>query len=211
MTSCLYLLLPGLLLMLLAATPAGASAPADTVDLPETNYYEIETPYGRMVLRLYDETPVHRDNFKRLVAEAFYDSTLFHRVIGRFNAQQTNLKRLRRGGVYIPQQASFFRASLWQRVGPLDPSFYFAMDYDLWVRLAEVSELHYHPRHWANFRLHEGAKSIADDDRCWPEMIRVHRRDGGSWFSAIIGRYVLRKALAPIWMWRRRRSFRRHR
>ena len=49
-------------------------------------------------------------------------------VVGRFNAQQTSYQRLRRGGVYIPQQASFFRSKMWHTVGPLDPSFYFAMD-----------------------------------------------------------------------------------
>ena len=60
------------------------------------------------------------------------------RVTGRFPAAQTDLARLRRGYVHVPQQASFFRADLWRQVGPLDPSFYFAMDYDLWVRLARV-------------------------------------------------------------------------
>ena len=58
-----------------------------TAQLIETNYFEIETPRGRMVLRLYDETPGHRDNFKKLVAEQAYDSTLFHRVIGGFMIQ----------------------------------------------------------------------------------------------------------------------------
>ena len=60
------------------------------------------------------------------------------RIIGRFPAAQTDLIGLRRGYVHIPQQAAFFRADLWRAVGPLDPSFYFAMDYDLWVRLAGV-------------------------------------------------------------------------
>jgi glycosyltransferase involved in cell wall biosynthesis len=128
-------------------------------------------------------------------------------VIGRFNARQTSYQRLRRGAVYIPQQASFFRASLWQKVGPLDPSFYFAMDYDLWVRLAAIAPLHYYPRLWANFRLHGDAKTILSDERCWPEMLRVHRRDGGSWFSLIVARYLLRKALAPLLRWRRRMMF----
>ena len=64
----------------------GRAADATTL-LPETNYYEINTPLGRMVIRLYDETPGHRDNFKKLVAEQFYDSTLFHRVIGGFMVQ----------------------------------------------------------------------------------------------------------------------------
>jgi len=52
-------------------------------------------------------------------------------VIGKFQARQTNYRRLRRGYVHIPQQAAFFRASLTQQVGPLDPTFFFAMDNDL--------------------------------------------------------------------------------
>ncbi|MEA2007831.1 MAG: glycosyltransferase family 2 protein, partial [Chloroflexota bacterium] len=74
-------------------------------------------------------------------------------TLGKFNAQQTSYQRLRRGGVYIPQPAAFWRASLWEAVGPLDPSFYFAMDYDLWVRFAKVTELRYVPRLWAKFRV----------------------------------------------------------
>lgn len=129
------------------------------------------------------------------------------KVIGRFNAKQTSYQRLRRGAVYIPQQASFFRAIVWRDVGPLDPSFYFAMDYDLWVRIARITPIHYHKRLWANFRLHNDTKTIAENVRRWPEMIRIHRRDGGSWFSIIVVRFLLRKLLAPILTWRLRRKF----
>ena len=128
------------------------------------------------------------------------------RVIGRFPAAQTDLKRLREGYSHIPQQTMFFRAGLWQQVGPLDPSFYFAMDYDLWTRIASRSTLRYLPGEtWANFRLHSSGKTISSDDRCWPEMLRVHYRDGGSFFSPIVARYYLRKLLSPILNWRRRR------
>jgi glycosyltransferase involved in cell wall biosynthesis len=125
-------------------------------------------------------------------------------AIGQFNAQQTSYQRLRRGGVYIPQQASFFRGRLWQQVGPLDPSFYFAMDYDLWVRIARVADIQYHPRLWANFRLHGEGKTIAEDARCWPEMLRVHQRDGGGWLSIIYARYIARRLLGPLINRRRR-------
>ena len=101
------------------------------------------------------------------------------RVIGKFPAAQTDLSRLRQGYVHIPQQAAFFRADAWKMVGPLDPSFYFAMDYDLWVRIARRAQVKYIPETWANFRLHSAAKTILDDDRCWPEMLRIHYRDGG--------------------------------
>tara|TARA_B100001540_G_scaffold265223_1_gene245663 strand:- start:162 stop:875 length:714 start_codon:yes stop_codon:yes gene_type:complete len=40
-----------------------------------------------MTIKLFDETPLHRDNFKKLVADSFYDGTLFHRVIDGFMIQ----------------------------------------------------------------------------------------------------------------------------
>ncbi len=129
------------------------------------------------------------------------------RVIGKFGATQTDYKRLRQGYVHIPQQTMFFRADLWQAVGPLDPSFYFAMDYDLWVRIASRAEIKYlHGQTWANFRIHSSGKTISADDRCWPEMLRVHYRDGGSFFSVIVAKYYIRKLIAPLWNWRRRKK-----
>jgi len=127
------------------------------------------------------------------------------RVIGKFGSAQTDQRLLRQGYVHIPQQTMFFRADLWKHVGPLDPSFYFAMDYDLWTRLAAHTELKYVPQTWANFRLHTSGKTIAADDRCWPEMVRVHYRDGGSFFSVIVAKYYIRKLIAPLWNWRRKR------
>ena len=126
------------------------------------------------------------------------------KLIGRFPAAQTDYRRLRRGYVHIPQQAAFFRADLWRKVGPLDPSFYFAMDYDLWVRLAALAPIQYVPRTWANFRLHTQGKTIAADERCWPEMLRVHYRDGGSWLGILPVKYLIRKVVAPLINARRR-------
>ena len=128
------------------------------------------------------------------------------RVIGRFPAAQTDLIRLRRGYVHIPQQAAFFRADLWRAVEPLDPSFYFAMDYDLWVRLAARSQVKYIPQTWANFRLHTSGKTIRADDRCWPEMLRVHYRDGGKFLSLIVAKYYIRRLIAPLWSLRLRQK-----
>lgn len=130
-------------------------------------------------------------------------------IIGQFPARQTDYRRLRRGYVHIPQQAAFFRASLWKQAGPLDPTFYFAMDYDLWVRLARISELHYLPSLWANFRLHGSGKSVVADNRCWPEMLRVHYRDGGSRFSPLVLKAKLRPLLYA-WMPLRLKVWLRH-
>ena len=58
------------------------------------NLYVISTKYGEMTLALYDKTPIHRDNFKKLVADSTYNGTLFHRVINGFMIQggDPNLK-----------------------------------------------------------------------------------------------------------------------
>ncbi len=125
------------------------------------------------------------------------------RVIGRFPAAQTDYARLLRGYVHIPQQAAFFRADLWRQVGPLDDSFYFAMDYDLWVRLARLAPIRYRPGQvWANFRLQRNAKSVAEDDRCWPEMLRVYARERGRRPGVIHLKYAVRKVTGPLWRYR---------
>ena len=48
---------------------------------------KIETRLGNIVVRLYDATHKHRDNFIKLVKEGYYDGTLFHRVIKNFMIQ----------------------------------------------------------------------------------------------------------------------------
>ena len=47
----------------------------------------IKTSLGDIKVRLYDQTPLHRDNFIRLAKEGFYDGTIFHRVIRDFMIQ----------------------------------------------------------------------------------------------------------------------------
>lgn len=47
----------------------------------------LQTSKGDIRLRLYDETPLHRNNFLRLVKQGFYDGILFHRVISQFMIQ----------------------------------------------------------------------------------------------------------------------------
>lgn len=52
-----------------------------------SKYVLISTEYGDIKIRLYDETPLHRDNFVKLAKEGFFDSTLFHRIIPSFMIQ----------------------------------------------------------------------------------------------------------------------------
>lgn len=56
-------------------------------DDPAEPRVRIETSMGDITVRLFNDTPRHRDNFLRLVREGYYDGTLFHRVIERFMIQ----------------------------------------------------------------------------------------------------------------------------
>lgn len=69
-----------------AQTKKPASAKSKTITA-SGRLVEIKTDYGTMVVKLSDSTPLHRDNFIKLVKEKFYDSLLFHRVIQGFMIQ----------------------------------------------------------------------------------------------------------------------------
>jgi len=56
-------------------------------DAPEKCLVQISTPHGEMLAELYEETPLHRDNFIKLAEDNYYDGTLFHRVINGFMIQ----------------------------------------------------------------------------------------------------------------------------
>lgn len=48
---------------------------------------KMETDMGEIIIKLYDETPQHRDNFIKLASDGFYNDLLFHRVIKEFMVQ----------------------------------------------------------------------------------------------------------------------------
>lgn len=74
-----------ILFTLCTALTAGAqtATPADTVP----HEVLIETNHGNIRVKLYNETPRHRDNFLKLVREGYYDGLLFHRIIPGFMIQ----------------------------------------------------------------------------------------------------------------------------
>lgn len=58
-----------------------------TPEMIDSNIIEMVTTLGTIKIELFDNTPGHRDNFKKLVKQGFYDSLLFHRVIPEFMIQ----------------------------------------------------------------------------------------------------------------------------
>lgn len=75
----LFTILP----ILSVVAPAMGQQPAEG----ERPRVEIRTELGSMVVELYNETPLHRDNFLKLVKDHYYDSLLWHRVIPAFMVQ----------------------------------------------------------------------------------------------------------------------------
>lgn len=69
--------------------------------------FDIVTTHGTMRVKLYDKTPKHRDNFKKLVAEKYYDDIRFHRVIEGFMIQAGD-----------PYSRDTSKIDLWGQGGP---------------------------------------------------------------------------------------------
>lgn len=54
---------------------------------PKNQYVRIKTEFGECIIKLYNQTPLHRDNFLKLVKSGYYNGVLFHRVINNFMIQ----------------------------------------------------------------------------------------------------------------------------
>ena len=64
-----------------------AETTSDTENMIQETKYTIQTSMGPMVVKLYDETPLHKANFEKLAKNHFFDGILFHRVINGFMIQ----------------------------------------------------------------------------------------------------------------------------
>lgn len=99
---------------------------AQTDGQPETRVL-LKTTAGDIKLKLYNETPIHRDNFIKLVQEHYYDSLLFHRVIRDFMVQAGDpeskhairFKELGTGGPDYTLPAEFVYPKLYHKRGAL--------------------------------------------------------------------------------------------
>lgn len=71
----------------IAAAAYGADISSGDEPTNQNTYVTVKTNQGDFTLMLYDDTPLHRDNFIRLCREGVYDGVLFHRVIKEFLIQ----------------------------------------------------------------------------------------------------------------------------
>src|SRR5690606_25563388 len=85
---------------------------------------------------------------------------------------------------FIVQPAAFFRRSVFESVGGLDKSLNWAMDYDLWLKIARHHRMAYIPRVLANYRWFGANKTAVGGLKRIEEVERVARRHGASHLPA---------------------------
>lgn len=133
--------------------------------------------------------------------------------LGLCHGAPSNFDRLLRDGQDpVAQPGSFFRAVLVRRVGLLDETLHMSMDYDLLLRLAQVSEMVYVPRMLACYRIHADTKSALLKECHRQESFLVRARYGGRYLLKPRLRYLAYRCFCitpkfvQTWFWRWRNS-----
>jgi glycosyltransferase involved in cell wall biosynthesis len=84
-------------------------------------------------------------------------------IIGQYPTEPFSHKRLAQSN-FICQPAAFFRKTIVDLVGYPNVDLHYAMDYDLWIRIATKCRFHFLPEILATYRLHAGSKTVSPDD-----------------------------------------------
>jgi hypothetical protein len=88
----------------------------------------------------------------------------------------------------IAQPTSFFTRAAYERVGGVDRSYHYALDYELWLRISAKFAVATVDDTLAAFRLHPASKTVGSYERFWAETHRASRRHGGRYFSPMYRR-----------------------
>ena len=76
----------------------------------------------------------------------------------------------------IAQPSAFIRRTVVEDVGPLDPYYYYFMDWDFWLRAGARHRVAYIPELLSTYRLHSESKTVAQSARAAPELERMYRK-----------------------------------
>lgn len=76
----------------------------------------------------------------------------------------------------IPQPSAFIRRSVIEDVGILDPSYYYFMDWDFWLRAGINHRISYFPELLSTYRLHAESKTVAQANKAAPELEYMYRK-----------------------------------
>jgi len=109
------------------------------------------------------------------------------KVLERYPTEPFSMARLEET-CFICQPTVFLRREVVERVGYLDESLQYCMDYDLWIRMAQVARFAYTPHYLATTRLHADTKTLGQRVPAHSEIMRMVYRHYGrvppSWVYA---------------------------
>jgi hypothetical protein len=111
-------------------------------------------------------------------------------ILERYPTEPFNADRLRET-CFICQPTVFMRRDAVERVGYLDESLRYCMDYDLWIRLVRAGKVLSHvPRYLASTRLHADAKTLDQRGQAHAEILRVIYRHFGRVAPSLVFGYA---------------------
>ncbi len=76
----------------------------------------------------------------------------------------------------ISQPSSFIRRSAMEKAGELDPTYYYFMDWDFWLRAGLFCKIDYIPELWSTYRLHAESKTVAQSKKAAPELAYMYNK-----------------------------------
>jgi glycosyltransferase involved in cell wall biosynthesis len=106
----------------------------------------------------------------------------------------------------VCQPGAFFTRAAFEAVGGLDPSYRYAMDYELWLRLGSRFPVTHVDAVLGAYRLHPASKTVAETFGFWAETVRASRAHGGRRLSRIYVDWYLPRA--HPWLYRIVRVYR---
>lgn len=83
----------------------------------------------------------------------------------------------------ITQNSTFFKRLVFEKIGYLDESLHYAMDRDLFIRIASIKKMPYLPKTLAEFRMQPNAKTAEGSYKFAFELIKIRKKYGGDFFS----------------------------
>ena len=104
-------------------------------------------------------------------------------LIGSTGLHEFDLRRELEWGTKVPQPATFFTRDAYDASGGLDRRWSYAMDYDLWLKIAKRFPVREVDATLAAFRYHDASKTGSQAHRFWPEVHRISRLHGAPYLS----------------------------
>jgi len=100
------------------------------------------------------------------------------RVLGYLPRRGFSLRRTIERAEFLPQQATFWRREVMEKVGLFDDRLHYAMDYEYFIRVARAFPVAYLPQPVACFRMHGTSKTVSQSEKHWREALAVSERYG---------------------------------